>query len=161
MEISFADAIASLKTTVEAMLPPLSNDDSIHVAVYPTQMKPTGLGGFVASQVTAEGDIGGDIRGAQVEAEVRLSVQSAQPAALRSAVDTVVARLGDQSRQQLLQQGLLKFRLASVGELTPLEQDGTTRLVQSIRYQTLYEFLQIPTESEDIIQTIPLSVEVA
>jgi len=157
MELSFAEAIASLRTTIESMLPPLPPSESASVSIYPTQLKPTGLGGFVASHDT----VNGDIIGCQIEAEIRLLVQANQPDPLRSAVDTVVLELGGRSRQQLVQQGLLRFRLKAVGGITPLEASGSTSLTQAVSYHTLYEFLKIPEESAEIIQSVPLIVEVA
>ncbi len=74
-------------------------------------------------------------------------MQATQPAPLQSAVDTVVAELCGQSRQQLVQQGLLRFSLKAVDGITPLDAADGNSLMQSVSYHTLYEFLKVPEKA--------------
>jgi hypothetical protein len=55
----------------------------------------------------------------------------------------------------LLQSGILRLALADVGRVRRTD-DGAER---DLRFSVFYEFLRIPEEAEDIIQVIPIALD--
>ncbi|MGD1855299.1 MAG: hypothetical protein ACFB2W_13730 [Leptolyngbyaceae cyanobacterium] len=158
MSTSFVEAVEALRTTLSQLLPTnLSPAVTLDLSVYPHKIKPTGLGGFIASHDT----VNGDILGCQVDGDVSVLLQANQFDQLQTDVNILVTHFATLSREQRLENGLLRFRLKPLDKAESRDESGSRVWMQTLRYQTLYEFLKIPTESEEIIQTVPINIQVS
>ncbi|HRW05561.1 MAG TPA: hypothetical protein P5121_10720 [Caldilineaceae bacterium] len=114
----------------------------------PLTISPLGIGSFVA----AHNDPTGDILGCLVHAEASVTV-TVTTVPIDEAIALLTATFLGLDTRTLRQEGL--FRL----HLQPLPPHLPTDSTVNVTFDVLYEYLQVPQEAGDIIQEIPLNVD--
>ena len=114
----------------------------------PLTISPLGLGSFVA----VHNDPTGDILGCLVHAAAIVTV-TVTTAPIDEAIALLTATFLGLDARALRQEGL--FRL----QLQPLPPHLPTDSTVNVTFDVLYEYLQIPQEAGDIIQEIPLNID--
>lgn len=157
--INSIDVLTGLTNALRSLLPTVTDADlQPTILISPTRIVPTGLGGFVGTQ----DDPKGEVVGRRLEGTVLLTVKGRNADALNQAVTDAIAALVGANRSTLLQRGILQISLNTISV-----QSGTTTggapappLERTLAFHLLYEFLKLPTESEELIQHIPINLEV-
>ena len=147
------DALTGLTAAFGALMPAIASPQLPHkVAVDPLSVAPAGLGGYVGVSTTPPGEI----RAHRVTALARVTVGTTDADQLDAAVTKVTAAVvaGDRARQR--SQGLLEAELEEIGPQTAVSVSGSDRFSRDVRFRLLFEHLQLPQTSEDVIETIPL-----
>jgi hypothetical protein len=145
------EALSALQASVLALLPDVADPDlQPSVVIQPLTISPLGLGGFVGFH----DDPVGDIVGRRVEAIVIVGVR-AQADDIDAAVAGTLTALLAADRATLLGHGFQRVSVDKIGEAT----SGPDPAKQPVSFRVLYEFLKTPTAPEDVIQSIPLNVE--
>jgi hypothetical protein len=151
MDATSVEALSALRTSVLALLPAVA-DPALQpsVVIQPLTISPLGLGGFVG----VHDDPVGDIVGRRVEAIALVGVKA--PAdGLDAAVAGAITALLAADRATLLGHGLLRIAVDKIGEAT----SGSDPVQQPVSFRVLHEFLKTPTAPEDVIQSIPVNVQ--
>ena len=146
------EAVSALATLVDAML---SGTSQVGVLVTPSRVFPTGLGGFVAPHV----DPVGEVEGARVDAQVRVTVQAQDMAGLNAAATDVTMAMISPPPETLRQDGVLRIRMDDPGG--DVRSASGNRIQRDVRFQVLYEFLRFPDAGGGIIEEIPLNIRTA
>lgn len=155
------EALTSFRTTVESLLPeiPEETPEALRpaVAIQPTRISPSGLGGFVAMNEDPEGEI----LGRRITAGGVVTVRAETVAELHAAVAEVSEALLGVDRRQRTEQGILDVSLTELGPPRPPQGEGESRTPaeQDVRFRIEYEFLKPPAEAGDVIREIPLDVD--
>jgi hypothetical protein len=154
MDAIGVEAMDKLSATLEELLPP---GDSPALAptleVHPLRIVPTGLGGFVGlSQGPA-----GEIVGRRLEAWARVAVKAASVDGLGDAVSAVTGALLAADRGSLRSRGVLRLELDTLGPKPAADIAGVAE--REIQFKVLYEFLKLPAEIGDVIQRVPIDLE--
>lgn len=160
MDFVADEILASLGVILQQVLPE-DFDESVAIAstLFPISIKPSGIGCFVAPSA----DPIGDIRGYRMtaDAQMRLSTTGTQ-ATLDAALARLMTALSNLSRRQFLELGILRLGAPAIDpEVRQSGQGANAILEQKVTYRIVYEFLKKPEDSEAIIQTIPLGLELA
>ena len=150
------EALDDLNVSIEVLLADLADPNvQTILMVNPVRIMPTGVGGFVSLNE----DPSGEIFGRRVEATVVVTVRVQSVDALNDAVMTVTRALVGAERKNLLQHGIFNITL---GEVKPrsIRGSGASRIVeQDLIFDVLYEFLKVPEEPEEIIEEIPVNLD--
>jgi hypothetical protein len=151
MDPTSVEALSALKTSIEALLPPAADPAlAPTVVIQPLTISPLGLGGIVGVNDNPVGDI----IGRRVEAIVLVGLKA--PAdGIAAAVAAAITALLAADRATLLGHGLLQIAVDKIGEAT----SGPDPVQQPVSFRVLHEFLKTPTAPEDVIQSIPVNVQ--
>jgi len=122
--------------------------------VYPLRIIPTGLGGFVG----LSHEPAGEVYGRRLEASARVAVKAAGLDELRDAVTAVTRALVAADRVLLREKGILRLDLDAIGP-QPLLAEPPATAEREVQFKVFYEFLKKPTEAGDVIQRIPIDLE--
>jgi hypothetical protein len=133
-----SDALNALNTLVDDLLDGISPAPGVVVIVQ--QIKPTGLGGFIA----VHPDPQADIYGRQVSALIEVEVRGQQDRVTQ--VNQALLGLTSQERRQ---HRILKLELTE----SRLSEERV------LQYAITFEYLQTPTEVGDIIREIPIDLQ--
>jgi hypothetical protein len=148
-----SEALDHLTATLKSLLPaPVDPTVAPLVSVNPVQIGPTGLGSFVGTQA----DPPGTIVGRRVHAKVLITVRSASADTLNDAVTTVTRALVGAGGVALRQLGILNLTLDDIGPF--VASPGPMR---DLELTVLFEYLKLPTASEDVIREIPLNLTIS
>jgi hypothetical protein len=145
------EALKGLTDAVGRLLGPEGPGVERSLLVSPVRVIPTGVGGFVGINAAPIGEI----RGRRVEAELLITLGAGDTEQLDAATTVLARSLVGPDRVTLLQSGILRLALADVGRVRRTD-DGAER---DLRFSVFYEFLRIPEEAEDIIQVIPIALD--
>jgi hypothetical protein len=160
MDFAADEILASLQAIVQQVLP-ADFDETVAIAstLFPISVKPSGLGCFIAPNANPVGDIKGYRM--EADAQIRLSTTGTH-ASLDTALSRLMTAFSSLSRRQFLALGILRVGAASIDpEVRQLGQGDNATLEQKVTYRIVYEFLKIPEDSEGVIQTIPLNLEIS
>lgn len=160
MDFPVDEILAGLQAALQQILPDnLGNNTSATLTLFPQSIKPSGVGGFIALNA----DPVGEIRGYQMEAETHVRVSTTvNLSVLGTAISRIMAALSGLSRRRRVELGLLRLKIRNIDpEIRQSGQGNDLSLEQIVVCQVLYEFLKRPTDSEGIIQAIPLNVELS
>ena len=147
------DALTGLTAAFGALMPAVASPQLPHkVAVDPLSVKTAGLGGYVGLSTTPPGEI----RAHRVTALARVTVGTTDADQLDAAVTKVTAAVVAGDRAQQRSHGLLEAELEDIGPQTAVSVSGSDRFSRDVRFRLLFEHLQLPQASEDVIETIPL-----
>lgn len=151
--INPSEVLNGLLSAVNSLLPPIA-DPTLQptLRLNAVQLLPTGLGGFIGMNDDPKGEIWGQ----RLNADVLMTVKAASASELNNAVTAHLNALLGQTRQTLLEHGILRLTLADLGggAIAP----GAAE--QVLTFRIFYEFVKKPTEDEGVIQEIPISVNV-
>jgi len=152
------EAFDGLTAAMELLLSDVANSNLQTVLMANTfRIMPTGVGGFVSLNE----DPAGEIFGRRVEATVVVTVRVQSVDVLNEAVMTVTRALLGAERKKLLQHGVFNIALDEVKPRS-VSGSGANRIVeQDMMFEVLYEFLKVPEESEEIIEEIPVNIELS
>jgi hypothetical protein len=141
---------ALLPASADPILPPL-------LAIIPLEVVPSGVGGFVAMNA----DPVGEILGRRVRARVLVTAMAKDAVSLQTSVTNISASLLA-NRSALRAAGFLGVELADLGPtVNPAPGDvGDPIFQKQVNLELTYEFLKIPSETEDRIQDIPIGINV-
>jgi hypothetical protein len=160
MDFPVDEILAALQVALQQVLPE-SLDDLTTTAftLFPRSVKTSGIGGFIALNA----DPVGEVKGYQMEVEAQLRVSTtANALALGVAMSRIAAAFSGLSRRRRVELGLLRLTLGDIDpEIRQSGQGNSLRLEQTMICQVLYEFLKRPEDTEGIIQTVPLNVELS
>lgn len=156
MDAINSEALEGLTTAVGSFLPDVA-DPSVQLIplVTPTHVKPTGLGGFIATNE----DPRGGIFGRRLEATVLVTVKANDVDPLNDVVEAVIRAFLGADRATLLEEGILRVALDDVGAQSISGPDDNRVVERGLTFEVLYEFLKRPEESEDVITKIPLNLD--
>ncbi len=159
MDFAADEILASLQVILQQVLPD-DFDEPIAIAsvLFPISIKPSGIGCFIAPNADPRGDIKGYRM--EADAQIRLSTTGTQ-ATLDTALSHLMTAFSSLSRRHFLGLGILRLGTPAVNEVRQSGQGANTALEQKVTYRIVYEFLKIPEDSEGLIQTIPLNLEVS
>jgi hypothetical protein len=152
MDAISTEALIGLAAAIESLLP-VPTDPSLKpsVVVQAISIAPAGIGGVVG--IHHEPD--GDIVGRRIDATVGVGLR-AQANAIGAAVSEAINAILAADRAVLLNHGLLRVTVGRIGE----RNAGQGNLVeQEVGFRVLYEFLKRPEGPGDIIQQIPLNMQ--
>lgn len=141
------EAIAALRTTVENILP---STPSPTLLINHAQIKPTGIGGFIG----INSDPQAELKGRSVTASILINVSAANASQLSTRYAEVVDALLSVGQGELRAQGILKLNLSE-----PAEQSDDMNTARDLQLDILFEFIKLPEEAEEVIETVPLTVE--
>ncbi len=145
------EAIQELKTAIDALIPdPLEPGVEAVVTLTAASISPTGLGGFI--QLNEEKT--GDILGRRVQAMAAVFLESNNPDNLQQSATAVTEAFMGMDRQARLENNILAMNQIS-SEYSRLR--GSDRQIE-LRFKVLYEYKQIPEETQDIISEIPINL---
>lgn len=160
MSFAIDEILASLQGVLLQILPD-DFDSSIAIAstLLPISVKPAGIGSFIATSV----DPTGDIQGYHLEADTQIRVSTTD---MLTSLDTALARLttafSGLTRRRRVELGILRLGAAQIDpEIRQTGQGNNTTLEQSVTFRIVYEFLKAPEDTEGIIQTVPLNLELS
>lgn len=159
MDFAADEILAGLQVILQQVLPD-DFDESIAIAstLFPISIKPSGIGCFIAPNADPVGDIKGYHM--EADAQIRLSTTGTQ-ATLDTALSHLMTAFSSLSRRHFLELGILRLGIPAIDpEVRQFGQDANAALAQKVTYRILYEFLKKPEDSEGIIQTVPLNLEV-
>lgn len=149
------EALDSLAAAIRSFLPAAGNPaHASSVAVFPSRITSTGLGGFVGLHHEPEGEV----VGRQIDADVRVTVRAAAVGGLTTVAEAAAQALVGAGRKELGEKGILDLSFTQLGEARPLQ--GETPAEQELAFRVRYEFLKVPTEAGDVIREIPIQLEV-
>ncbi len=159
MDAFSTEAINSLKAAVESFLPDISEPAvQIILTFYSLNLTPTGLGGFVGINENPHGGI----LGKRLEATVAITLRADSAEALDTAANAVTVSLVGADRVALMKEGILRLNLDEVApQINGMGGGANSFIEQALKFKVLYEFLQLPQEAGDIIQQIPITVDVS
>jgi hypothetical protein len=143
MDAIAQQALAALDVAVAGLLPvsvPVGLTRVVRIA--PTQITPTGMGGYMGLQTEPQAGV----YGRRVQATVRVAVQGGQDQAANDHVDLVTRTLLLQDRTDLRKKGI--FKLAA----DAMEARAT-------QFQLLFEYAFHPVAGEGVIQSLDLALE--
>jgi hypothetical protein len=152
------EALEALGAAMQALLPGAAGPLlAPRLALDPVRIAPTGLGGVVGFQR----EPAGVIVGRRLQATARVSVGTSDESRLDEAVTRVTSALVTGDRAQMRASGLFDVELAGVGPATTIAANGTPeRFVRDVSFTVSFEHLQVPEEAGDVIDEIPLDLEV-
>jgi hypothetical protein len=158
MSFAIDEILASLQVVLSQVLPD-DLDGSIAIAstLLPISVKPSGIGSFIATNA----DPVGDIQGYHMEADAQIRVSTTDTlASLDVALARLMAAFSGLTRRRSLELGILRLGAAKIDpEVRQSGQGNSAILEQKVTFRIVYEFLKIPADTEGIIQTVPLTVE--
>lgn len=148
------EAIHEFKIAFESFLPVITEPTvEITLIISSLNLTPTGIGGFVGVNEETQGDI----LGRRIAASVAVVVKAEGVDALNAAVMEATVSLVGANRTVLAEQGILRITLDDVGP----KMDGVADAIEQVlTFKVLYEFLKQPQDTEEIIQQIPINLEV-
>ncbi len=147
------DALTGLTAAFGALMPAVASPQLPHkVAVDPLRVAPAGLGGYVGLSATPPGEI----RAHRVTALARVTVGTTDADQLDAAVTKVTSAIVAGDRAQQRSHGLLEAELEDIGPQVAVSASGVDRFSRDVRFRLLFEHVQLPEASEDVIETIPL-----
>jgi hypothetical protein len=151
-----SEAFAGLTAAVESLLPE-PPDPSVRFIplAAPMHVTPTGLGGFVGTNE----DPRGEVLGRRLKATAQITVQANNADLVNEAVAAVTRAFLGADRTALLEKGVLRVTLDSLGSQVVSGTGAKTIVQRSLTFQVLYEFLKIPEESEEVILEIPVNLD--
>lgn len=151
MDLNSAEALSGLRASIQALLPPVA-DPALQpsVTIQPLTISPVGIGGFVG----LNDDPVGEIVGRRVEAIAVVGLK-APVDGIDAAVAAAITALLAADRATLLGHGLLRLAVEKIGEAT----SGPAPVQQVVSFRVLYEFLKKPASQEDVIQSIPVNLQ--
>jgi hypothetical protein len=139
-------ALTALDSAVTGLLPgTVPGGLTRQVRVVPSEVRPAGLGGYVGTHA----DPRGAVLARRVRATLELAVSGGNDVAASSYLNQMVRSLLLQSQADLRRDGIHRIALDPEG----LE-------ARSARLTLDYEYRHLPTESEGIIDTLDLSLDV-
>jgi hypothetical protein len=146
-------ALIHLTQAFVALMPPVADPQlPLHVAVDPVSIAPAGVGGVIGLSRAPIGEI----HARRVHAVARVRVGTTDADALDAAVTSVTAAViaGDRAHQRAA--GLLEADLQDVGPQTTITDAGQSRHTRDVSFRLLFEHIELPTEGEEVITSIPL-----
>jgi hypothetical protein len=147
------EALAGLRAAIQSLLPAQANANlQPSIDIQPVSISPAGLGGFVG----INDNPAGEIVGRRVAGTVLIGLKAASANDMNGVLSGAINSLVAADRATLRGQGILQLTLAKVDELIPGAQ---TSVQQQVSIQILYEFLKVPVDAEDVIQQIPLNIQ--
>ena len=154
-------ALGGLSLALAALLPPAPTPElAPTIALSSVDVRPTGLGGFVAYAHSPEGEV----VGRRVEADAVITARADSIPNLDIVVDELMTAVLATDRATLRSQGLLRLTLAELGPAPAVDTPGGGRppdaFSRDMRFHVLYEFLLQPTAPAGLIGQIPLDLEV-
>jgi hypothetical protein len=154
MDAISVEALTTLTTTITSLLPAVA-DPALQPAVLvtPTHIMPTGIGGFVGQNDTPPGEI----TGRRLKATALITVRANTIDDLSASVTNVTGALLALDRASLLQRGLLRLDLDSIGQVVSNQKNNKV-VERELSFKVFYEFLKQPQEAEAIIQQIPINL---
>ncbi|MBE9141366.1 hypothetical protein IQ254_29945 [Nodosilinea sp. LEGE 07088] len=158
MSFAIDEILASLQVVLNQVLPD-DLDSSIAIAstLLPISVKPAGIGSFIAPSANPVGDI----RGYYMEADAQIRVSTTDTlASLDAALARLMAAFSGLTRRRYVELGILRLGAVQIDpEIRQSGQGNNAILEQKVTFRIVYEFLKIPEETEGIIQTVPLNIE--
>ena len=158
MDALSTEAINSLKTAIESLLPDISETaGQMSLTFSSLNLTPTGLGEFIGINQAPYGDI----LGRRLEATVAITIRADSADALDAAATAVTVSLVGAERMVLVEKGIMGLNLDEVGpKIDGIGEDSNSFIEQGLKFKVLYEFLKQPEEAGDIIQQIPINADV-
>ena len=148
------EALDDLTAAVTGLLPDAATPAlRPAVEILPLRFAPTGLGGYVGLSHEPEGEV----FGRRLEASARIKVRAASVDGLGEAVSQVTRALLAADAGALRGRGILRLALDSLGAQPAAAAGGVAE--REVQFKILYEFLKRPEEGDDVIQRIPLDLE--
>jgi hypothetical protein len=152
------EALGQLTSAISTLLPDFNGAHPQPIfSVIPTQITPTGLGGFVGSN----NDPLEDIVGRHIEATITVSAKAASAESLPEVVAEVSSAFICSVRQKIMNLEILRMIAADTGPTSDnLDSGSNGNLEKMLTFKVLCEFLkrQGPAEPGGIIETIPLDI---
>ena len=147
------EALEGLSIAIQSLLPAQADANlRPSVSVQPVSISPTGLGGFVG----INDNPAGEIVGRRIEGTVVVGIKAADASGIDAAVSDAIKALLAADRAALLSQGLLRVAVGKVGDLAV---GPGTSVQRQISIGVLYEYLKKPTDPGEMIQQIPLNIQ--
>ncbi|MGB3201680.1 MAG: hypothetical protein WBA99_12300 [Nodosilinea sp.] len=160
MSFAIDEILAGLQGVLIQILPD-DLDSSIAIAstLLPISVKPSGIGSFIATNA----DPIGDIQGYHLEADAQIRVSTTDMlASLDIALARLMAAFSGLTRRRRMELGILRLGAAQIDpEIRQAGQGNNTTLEQKVTFRIVYEFLKLPEDTEGIIQTVPLNLELS
>ncbi len=143
------EAIQELNLVLDTIMPDaLAPGVERFTTVSIQSIAPTGIGGFIEPNPSGNAYI----HGRRIEARYAVILQGNNIANLRSASNTIIEAFMGAEDALLKQNGVLK--IAHTGNAYEALQGATRQL--TLTFDLVYEYQQLPEESEEIIEEIPI-----
>jgi hypothetical protein len=147
------EAMDGLSAAIQFFLPAQADANlQPSISVQAVSITPTGLGGFVG----INDNPAGEIVGRRIEGTVVVAIKAADATGIDAAAGGAINALLAADRAALLNQGLLRLAVNTVGDSAA---GPGTSVQKQIGLGILYEYLKIPTDAGDVIQQIPLNIQ--
>lgn len=145
------EALASLTSTLKALLPPAAPAPTL--VATPLRIMTAGLGGYVGPH----DDPPGDILARRVEALVTVTISANNLAALNDRLSEVLGATVAADRGVLRERGVLNLTLDGITPQPP-EKPANQVKTRDLTFKVFYEHLQKPEAGEGIISQIPINL---
>ncbi len=155
MDSASQAALTGLSITLASLLPPPASPAfTPAVSLVRVDVRPTGVGGFIAFAHDPEGEV----LGRRVDADAVVTTRAHTLEDLDTTVQNTVAAVLAADRSTLRAQGVLTIALTELGPNPAGRTNG--EFERNLTFHVLYEFLQQPTAPSGVIDRIPLDIEV-
>jgi hypothetical protein len=144
----------SAMTALEGVLGALLGGVSFQrMLLAPERVKPAGIGGVVGFSR----DPIGEIAALEVDALAHVTVRAADTGLLETASRAVIRALAGAQRSALVPVGVQRISLVETG---PPVAGPPSTVERQLSFKVRYEFTQVPTAGEGIIEQIPITLRV-
>jgi hypothetical protein len=152
-----AEALTSLKTALEALLPPQPDAALIPtLSINPLRITPTGLNGFVG----LHDDPRGELYGRRVRAMAVVDVKARELPDLDVAVTAVTGALIAADPVVLRQRGILSMALDELGPKSVSGSGANQIAEREVSLNVLFDYVKEPAAAEGVISQVPVNLTV-
>ena len=146
------EAIQDLNIAVQVLMPDSASPGVEVISTVSVQrISPTGLGGFI--ELNPEGNA--NILGRRLSAVLSVLLQGNNLANLQETADSVIEAFMGADRKTLLDNGILAIEQIDCAYRLP---SGANREIE-LNFKLIYEYKQIPEETQEIIAEIPIHLD--
>ena len=152
-----SEALTSLKTALDALLPP-QPDVALKptLSLNPLRITPTGLSGFVGLNDNPRGEL----YGRRVRATAVVNVKARELPDLDVAVTAVTGALIAADSLVLRQRGILSMALDELGPKS-VSGSGANRIAErEVSLNVLFDYVKKPAAVESVISQVPVNLTV-